>query len=162
MVYILIVKYKAYATYHTMNKETLNILMYTHRVPYYVIHKHIIPYTYLPQSKVLLRDIRNYIQDINLIESVYLTQYNEFILLSDLFLFHGYNYNMNDISSKLASLFTRHIILKNANQAELYLYLRSIIVPNKRHQTVKFIWGLMSPEERNTFINDYLLDNMTV
>ena len=96
-----------------MNKETLNMLMYTHRIPYYVVHKHIIPYTYLPQPKALLRDIRNYIQDINLIESVYLTQYNEFILLSDLFLFHGFNYTMSDISTNLASLFKRHVVFQN-------------------------------------------------
>ena len=145
-----------------MNKETLNMLMYTHRIPYYVIHKHIIPYTYLPQPKALLRDIRNYIQDINLIESVYLTQYNEFILLSDLFLFHGFNYTMSDISTNLASLFKRHVVFQNKKHIELYPYLRSMNVSNRRHSTVKFIWGLMSPEERNTFINDYLLDNMTV
>lgn len=145
-----------------MNKETLNMLMYTHRIPYYVVHKHIIPYTYLPQSKALLRDIRNYIQDINLIEDTYLTQYNEFILLSDLFLFHGFNYTMSDISTNLASLFKRHIVFQNKKHIELYPYLRSMNVSNRRHSTVKFIWGLMSPEERNTFINDYLLDNMTV
>lgn len=145
-----------------MNKETLNMLMYTHRIPYYVVHKHIIPYTYLPQSKTLLRDIRNYIQDINLIEDTYLTQYNEFILLSDLFLFHGFNYTMSDISTELASLFKRHIVFQNKKHIELYPCLRSMNVPNRRHSTVKFIWGLMSPEERNKFINDYLLDNMTV
>jgi hypothetical protein len=138
------------------------MLMYTHRIPYYVVHKHIIPYTYLPQSKALLRDIRNYIQDINLIEDTYLTQYNEFILLSDLFLFHGFNYTMSDISTNLASLFKRHIVFQNKKHIELYPYLRSMNVSNRRHSTVKFIWGLMSPEERNTFINDYLLDNMTV
>lgn len=145
-----------------MNKETLNMLMYTHRIPYYVVHKHIIPYTYLPQSKALLRDIRNYIQDINLIESVYLTQYNEFILLSDLFLFHGFNYTMSDISANLASLFKRHVVFQNKKHIELYPYLRSMNVSNRRHAMIKFIWGLMSPEERNEFINDYLLDNMTV
>ncbi len=145
-----------------MNKETLNMLMYTHRIPYYVVHKHIIPYTYLPQSKALLRDIRNYIQDINLIESVYLTQYNEFILLSDLFLFHGFNYTMSDISTNLALLFKRHVVFQNKKHIELYPYLRSMNVSNRRHTMIKFIWGLMSPEERNEFINDYLLDNMTV
>ena len=145
-----------------MDNETMNILMYEYRIPYYVVHKHIIPYTYLPQSKTLLRDIRNYIQDINLIEGIYLTQYNEFILLSDLFLFHGFNYTMSDISTKLTALFKRHIVFQNKNKVELYPCLRSMTVPNRRHSTVKFIWGLMSPEERNEFINVYLLDNMTV
>lgn len=60
-----------------MNKETLDILMYEYRIPYYVVHRHIIPYTYLPQSKELLQDIRNYTQDIKLIEDTYYTRYNE-------------------------------------------------------------------------------------
>ena len=69
---------------------------------------------------------------------------------------------MSDISTNLASLFKRHVVFQNKKHIELYPYLRSMNVSNRRHAMIKFIWGLMSPEERNEFINDYLLDNMTV
>lgn len=145
-----------------MNQETLNILMYKYHIPYYVAHKHIVPFTYLPQSKELLRDIRNYTQDINLIEDIYYTQYNEFILLTDLLLFHNYSYNLNYISTSLGYLMNRHIKLKNKDMIDLNNYMEIIKKPSRRKRTIKFIWGLMTPEERNNFVNDYLLHNMTV
>ena len=144
-----------------MDEEALNILLYEGRVPYYVIHKHIIPYTYLPQSKELLRDIRNYTQDIKLIEDVYLTQYNEFILLTDLLLFHGYNVNVNYISNSLGSLMSRYVMLKQKDMIDLNNYMVIIRHPNRRKRSIKFLWGLMDPEERTKFINDYVLNTMT-
>ena len=145
-----------------MNKETLDILMYKYSIPYYVAHKHIIPYTHLPQSKELLRDIRNYTQDIKLIEDIYFTQYNEIVLLTDLLQFHGYNFNINYISNSLGVLMNRHVKLKHKDMIDLNNYMVTINHPSRRRRTINFIWGLMTPEERNKFINDYLLDNMTV
>jgi len=145
-----------------MNKETLDILMYKYRIQYYVAHKHIIPYTHLPQSKELLRDIRNYTQDIKLIEDIYFTQYNEIVLLTDLLQFHGYNFNINYISNSLGVLMNRHVKLKHKDMIDLNNYMVTINHPSRRRRTINFIWGLMTPEERNKFINDYLLDNMTV
>ena len=144
-----------------MNKETLDILMYKCHIPYYVAHKHIIPYTYLPQSKGLLRDIRNYTQDIKLIEDTYYTRYNEFILLTDLLLYHGYSYNLNYISNSLLALMNRHIQLKHKDVIDLNNYIITITKSSKRKRNIKFIWGLMTPGERNEFINKYLIDNMT-
>ena len=144
-----------------MNKETLDILMYKYRIPYYVVHRHIIPYTYLPQSKGLLRDICNYTQDIKLIEDTYYTRYNEFILLTDLLHYHGYSYNLNYISNSLLALMNRHIQLKHKDVIDLNNYITTITKSNKRKRNIKFIWGLMTPDERNEFINKYLIDNMT-
>jgi hypothetical protein len=142
-----------------MNKETLDILMYEYRIPYYVVHRHIIPYTYLPQSKGLLRDIRNYTQDIKLIEDTYYTRYNEFILLTDLLLYHGYSYNLNYISNTLLALMNRHIQLKHKDIIDLNNYIITITKSSKRKRNIKFIWGLMTPDERNEFINKYLIDD---
>lgn len=142
-----------------MNKETLDILMYEYRIPYYVVHRHIIPYTYLPQSKGLLHDIRNYTQDIKLIEDTYYTRYNEFILLTDLLLYHGYSYNLNYISNTLLALMNRHIQLKHKDIIDLNNYIITITKSSKRKRNIKFIWGLMTPCERNEFINKYLIDD---
>ena len=140
-----------------MIKETLDILMYKYRIPYYVVHRHIIPYTYLPQSKGLLQDIRNYTQDIKLIEDTYYTRYNEFILLTDLLLYHGYSYNLNYISNSLLALMNRHIQLKHKDVIDLNNYIITITKSSKRKRNIKFIWGLMTPCERNEFINKYLI-----
>lgn len=145
-----------------MNNETLDILMYKYRIPYYVIHKHVIPYTYLPQSKILLHNIRNYKQDINLIEDIYLTQYNEFILLVDLLGFYNYYMNTKNINERLQALLKRHIMLKNKDVIELNQIMISCIKPSMRKRSVKLIWGLMMPDERNIFINDYILNAMTI
>ena len=51
---------------------------------------------------------------------------------------------------------------KNKDLIDLNNYMVIIKKPNRRKQTIKFIWGLMTPEERNKFVNDYLLNNMTV
>lgn len=142
-----------------MNKETLDILMYKCRIPYDVAHRHIIPYTYLPQSKELLQDIRDYTQDIKLIEDMYYTRYNEFILLTDLLLYHGYSYNLNYISNSLLALMNRHIQLKHKDIIDLNNYIITITKSSKRKRNIKFIWGLMTPGERNEFINKYLLDD---
>ena len=145
-----------------MNKEILDILILKSRIPYYVMHKHIIPYTYLPQSKILLHNIRNYKQDINLIEDMYFTQYNEFILLVDLLGFYNYYMNTKSISERLQTLLTRHVMLKNKDVIELNQIMISCIKPSMRKRSVKLIWGLMMPEERTTFINDYILNTMTI
>jgi len=145
-----------------MNNETLDILMYKYRIPYYVIHKHVIPYTYLPQSKILLHNIRNYKQDINLIEDIYLTQYNEFIMLVDLLGFYNYYMNTKNMNERLQALLKRHIMLKNKDVIELNQIMISCIKPSMRKRSVKLIWGLMMPDERNIFINDYILNAMTI
>jgi len=109
-----------------------------------------------------LQDIRNYTQDIKLIEDTYYTRYNEFILLTDLLLYHGYSYNLNYISNSLCDLMNRHIQLKHKDMIELNNYIITITKSSKRKRNIKFIWGLMTPGDRNEFINKYLLDNMTV
>lgn len=145
-----------------MDQNTIDILTYKCRIPYDVIRRHIIPYTYLSQSKELLRDIRNYKQDINLIESIYYTRYNEFILLTDLLLFHKYNYNMKCISKNMTELITRHIMLTTLDNNDLNNYMRKFRNTSRRKRAIKFIWGLMTPDERNKFINDYLITDMDI
>jgi hypothetical protein len=50
---------------------------YIDKLPFEVVFNHIIPYTYSPQPKILLEDIRNYVYTFNLISSIY---YNRWIV----------------------------------------------------------------------------------
>lgn len=136
-----------------MSVEIINFLEYNKRIPFAVIHRHIIPYTYNPQSKRLLRDIRTNVSDYNIIENVYFTMYNENILLTDLLAYHK-----SPIC--LVAIIMRHIQYKGRNTVDVYkmildtYYIRyntSIL------RSIRCIWSLMTPEERAGFINTYIL-----
>ena len=49
-----------------------------------VVQLVILPYTYLPQSKELMADVRSYVSDYRIIENVYAVDYNDNILMTDL------------------------------------------------------------------------------
>ena len=49
-----------------------------------VVQMVILPYTYLPQSKELMSDVRSYVSDYRIIENVYAFDYNDNILMTDL------------------------------------------------------------------------------
>lgn len=140
-----------------MDQNTIDILTYKCRIPYDVVHRHIIPYTYLPQSDELLWDIRHYKPDINILESIYYTQYNEFILLTDLLMFHGYTYNMIYISAEMLELFKRYIMLTKMDNIYLNNYMKICCRTRRRKRVIKFIWGLMTIDERNKFMNDFVI-----
>jgi hypothetical protein len=138
---------------YIMSVEIINFLEYNKRIPIAVIHRHIIPYTYNPQSKPLLRDIRSNVNDYNMIEGVYFTMYNENILLTDLLTYHK-------SPVRLVAIIMRHIQYKCCNSADVYkMILNTYYI---RYNTsilrnIRCIWGLMTPEERNDFINTYIL-----
>lgn len=140
-----------------MDQNTIDILTYKCRIPYDVVRRHIIPYTYLPQSDELLWDIRHYKPDINILESIYYTQYNEFILLTDLLMFHGYTYNMIYISAEMLELFKRYIMLTKMDNIYLNNYMKICCRTRRRKRVIKFIWGLMTIDERNKFMNDFVI-----
>lgn len=115
-------------------------------IPWYVIHKHIIPYTYELQPKQLRMDIRSFKVDYAILDNMYHTRYTSCVLYNDL-----YNYcNRNSylISTKCQEMLHPHLILYNNTEPsspELYL----------RHS--RLIWGLLSPHHRTDFINKYIL-----
>ena len=57
------------------------------RIPMDVMINHILPYTYEPQPKTLLQDIKNFVEDFNLVENCYAFDYNYILLLRDLLTF---------------------------------------------------------------------------
>lgn len=136
----------------------------------------IIPYTYQLQNKELLRDIRTYHTDKNIIDNVYGTQYNNNILLHDLnqfclltyiplYISLTYPEEVNNISiDDLPLCFTlwrRYYGNQQLNNIQLLQkmvpYLSTYIssIPRKIH----FILGLLTVEERNQFIERYILNN---
>lgn len=130
------------------------------KIPFYIFWKHIIPYTYLPQSKILLHDIRNCIEDMKLIQNnIYFSVFNTFLLYLDLLTYYDYSILHNNVGPKLQQLLQRNFLLKNKNNEYLCKYVKQMCSNNNRKRNTNFLWGLMTPNERNGFINDFLLND---
>jgi len=131
------------------------------RLPFDVIVNHILPYTYNPQPKNLLLDIRSYVNDYALVESVYITQYNEFVLLHDLKKYCGAYLNPYfGMNNNFYSILRRHVSIKNQSEETLINMVRNNFQRNLEINTerkVKFVWGLLTPTERTDFINNFIL-----
>jgi hypothetical protein len=130
------------------------------KLPFDVIINHILPYIYNPQPNNLLIDIRSYYADYKLVESVYMTQHNEWILLHDLkkcccvYLKPYYG-----IDNKFKKILRRHFIIANQSEENLINIIkrnfhRNIIYVEKK---IKIIWALLTPAERTEFINNFIL-----
>jgi hypothetical protein len=131
------------------------------RLPFDIIINHILPYTYNTQPNNLLVDIRSYCADYKLVESIYMTQHNEFVLLHDLKKFCcAYLKPYYGMDNKFDSILRRHISIKNRSEEKLINILRLNFHRNVEINTerkVKFIWGLLTPTERTEFINNFIL-----
>ena len=146
-----------------------------HRLPLELRLWCIIPYTYKLQNKELLRDIRTYHTDKNILDNVYGTQYNNNILLHDLnqFCLLTYvplyiNLHSDDVNNMSLddlplcfTLWRRYYGNKKLNNIELLQkmvpFLSTYITTISRK--VHFIFGLLTVEERTQFIERYILDN---
>jgi len=129
------------------------------KIPDDIIINHIIPYTYNIQPKELLMDIKSFYIDYNIINNVYIFDYNNVILLRDLLFFTEiYEYK------KLINIFKKHIFFKNYLNTRIYNYIINNIELNIKINTVRkvrFLIGLMIPFQRTQFINKFILiDNI--
>ena len=103
-----------------------------------VLLRFIYPFSMSPKPKILLRDIRSFVNDIAIIDSIYYTQLNPQILQTDL-----RDYYYNNLTSKIK------INMFYSGPDE-----RIIIFKNRR------LLASMTPEERTDFINIYILENI--
>jgi hypothetical protein len=141
--------------------QEINI-KYINRLPDDVIINHIIPYTYQTQPRSLLNDIRSFTRDYNLVESIYMTQLNEIILLNDLFKFLYINFTPSyGIENIFETVLKRHLNIQRKTDEYLITHIKVCFhrnINNNTERKIKIIWGLMSPRERTQFINKYLLE----
>jgi hypothetical protein len=128
-------------------------------IPNDIIINHIIPYTYNIQSKKFLMDIKSFYIDYNIINDVYMFDYNGIILLRDLLFFTGiYEYK------KLINIFKKHIFFKNYSNTQISDYIINNFELNIKINTirkVRFLIGILTPLQRTQFINNFIIkDNI--
>lgn len=138
-------------------------LVISNKIPLPLIIEYILPYTYQPQPKHLLHDIKSYVNDFSLITSVYFTQYKECILMNDLI-------KMIDKIDKFAvdnrsikKVFTRIKDKRFLNDHEYITYKEEFLKNNHQDnimRKIRLIWGLLTPRERTIFFNTYILDDL--
>jgi hypothetical protein len=151
-----------------MDKLVMDKLM--KKIPYYVIHRCIIPYTYELQPRRLLVDIRSFVNDYAMLENTYLLMYNSRILFNDLIFYCNGNmrdltniYDLTSISQKYLEILRRHVAFHCKSQDDINSRIldgRYSIRPYQYLSRSRFLWGLLTPFERSEFINEYLLNDM--
>ena len=121
-----------------------------------VIQLVLLPYTYLPQSKELMLDVRSYVSDYRIIENVYAFDYNDNILMTDLVNFCANKDFYEDFSLQQRRLF--------ANLHPVDMYLQTGYFPDtnmdNHERRARLIWGLLTREQRTQFINEYILHSV--
>ena len=137
----------------------------------------IIPYTYQLQNKELLRDIRTYHTDKNILDNVYGTQYNNNILLHDLKQFcllteiplYIVLYNPDEVNNVSIedlplcfTIWSRYYANQQLDNVKLMNEMIPFItsrIDSSLYSKIQFIFGLLTVEERTQFIERYILDN---
>lgn len=131
------------------------------KVPEDVIINHIIPFTYRPQNRLLLEDIRGFYKDMQFIENLYYTEFNDTILLYDLVRFCNNGLTSNGINPSFERILRRNPVLSNKSTTYIVSYILSSFVTSVTHNAVikiKYIWTLLTPGERTSFINRVLFN----
>ena len=137
----------------------------------------IIPYTYQLQNKELLRDIRSYHKDKNILDNIYGTQYNNNILLHDLkqfcllteiplYIVLDNPDEVNNISIEdlplCFTIWSRYYANQQLDNVKLMNEMIPFItsrIDSSLSRKIQFIFGLLTVEERTQFIERYILDN---
>jgi hypothetical protein len=144
-----------------MHKELYNHLLLS--LPFDVVTNHILPYTYLQQSKKLLADIRSFHMDYSFLENVYEYDYNYDVLFFDLLCFCNKtrfpDYNMHeDFGLLLKRLFTyTNYSYSGLNNAVFIMFHRN--ASKNVIRKIRFLWGALRPVERTRFINRFVIDS---
>ena len=131
------------------------------RLPKEVFNTHILPYTYELKPKSHLLDIRSYKSDYSFLQNVYVHDYNEIILVYDLTKFCNDDIApIYGIEPSYADILRRSICLSESSDDELLKFVfckfnRNITRSPERGS--RFLWGLLTTQERTTFINKYCI-----
>lgn len=118
--------------------------IYMRKLPADIIQFVIIPFTYSPQSKDQLLDIRSFVSELRMVDSIYATQYNYKILLYDLLLF----------------VKEAHCIGKGISVMCVNLRNKLVYDDDRIYGYCRRIWGYLNTDERSTFISRFILDDI--
>lgn len=136
------------------------------KLPLDLVINNIMPFAYCPQDKSLLRDIRSFKNDYDLLDSIYSYSYKSIILFNDLELFIRSIDNMSVIDSIIIRtngylpFISRNYMLNKKSLCDLAMFHKGFFQnKNNINSKNRIIWGLLSPEERTKFFNTFCLED---
>ena len=132
------------------------------KIPFDVFINHIIPYTYKKINNKLLNDIRNFTFDFQMIINYYYFDMNEICLLVDLTLFCNSGCNILYVTTNysLIDVLDRNFTFKNFSLDKKMDFIKKNFYFNinvNTHKKNKFLLSLLTPSERASFINEYII-----
>ena len=132
------------------------------KIPFDVFINHIIPYTYKKINNKLLNDIRNFTFDFQMIINYYYFDMNEICLLVDLTLFCNSGCNILYVTTNysLIDVLDRNFTFKNFSLDKKMDFIKKNFYFNinvNTHKKNKFLLSLLTPSERTSFINEYII-----
>ena len=133
------------------------------KIPVDVFVNHIIPYTYQKIDSNLLNDIRNFIHDYRIIINYYYFDMNEYFLIHDILFFcsdGGITFKIYD--DLFIDFLNRNSMFKKLPLYKKCKYIKDNFYYNLNsniEQKIKFLFALLTPNERTRFINKYIIEN---
>lgn len=132
------------------------------KIPLDVFINHIIPYTYQKINNNLLNDIRNFKNDFQMIIDYYYLDMNEVCLLTDLTWFYNGNHKSLAIETNhsFVNILDRNFTFKKLSLDKKMDFIRKNFYFNINtniHKKNKFLLLLLTPSERASFINEYII-----
>jgi hypothetical protein len=141
-------------------------------LPDQIVVENITPFLYKFQNKNILRDIRSFKKDFEMVENLYCCEpirdkdYGIMLFFNDLKKFIKIIDNNSMLNSMLVSkhiyspFFQRHIMLENKSiigvaATQKCFYCNKL----KKTSKIRTIWGLLTPSERKIFLNTFALEN---
>jgi hypothetical protein len=142
-----------------MKQELIN------KIPKDILLFHIIPFTYSPQDRLLLQDIKHYISSKKYVLELYYNKYiiewgepepeDKYWIINDIIAFYnGYNATMFEYIDGFYDIFFRIPFIQKREQVTLYI---DKIEYRDIQSQINIFWGLFTPEERNQIISNILL-----
>jgi hypothetical protein len=137
-----------------------NVIAYLHnRLPDELLINHIYPHLYEVQPKKLLVDIRSYVSDLELLLEVYNTEFNEVILFNDMVNFvTRRSLSIQMMNTQYECILRRYFMLWYKSTKYIIRYYANYLVKDdgNYNSKIRFMWGLLTPSERNNFIRRYI------
>jgi hypothetical protein len=124
-----------------------------------VVQLVLLPFTYCPQSKELMADVRSYVIDYRIVDGVYSSfHFNSSIIMADLIGFCFYRrhfYNDDDVTIRQRQLLYKIPPIKRQIRTGFFTKMDE----DTCSRISRAIWGILTHEQRTRFINVYILKN---
>lgn len=125
-----------------------------------VVQLVLLPFTYCPQSKELMADVRSYVIDYRIVDGIYSLYFNSSILMADLIGFCFYRrhfYTDDDVSIHQRQLLYKIPPIKRQIRTGFFTRMEE----DTCSRISRKIWGILTREQRTRFVNVYILANIT-